>query len=352
MDSSGLVPLFLFLLSFAVFFDTGFWNAPTFSSPNGNISRLAQNLKVTALASRAAGTVEGYQRAFNRWKSFASQTLRVPCFPVSPTNFALYIQYLLERTGSASTINTAFYAINWAHKLAGLESPTDHPTVLLIKEGAVRTCSPKSNRKEPLEPDHLKGLARQTNFEDLLQLRSLVMYVLSFCGFLRSAEILELRRNSISFKSDHMEISILKSKTDQLRQGEILVIAKTEGDLCPVNLLQLYLSKAGIPDNSTEYVFRPISSSKKQKKLVSSDRHISYSTYRESFKASFKGIVPDISKYSTHSTRSGEATIAANSGVKERVFQRHGRWKTKTAKDLYVKDSVYSRLNVSKSLGL
>ena len=60
-----------------------------------------------------------------------------------------------------------------------------------------------------------------------------------------------------------MEISIVKSKTDQLREGEILVIAKTEGDLCPVNLLQLYLSKAGIPDNSTEYVFRAISKSKR-----------------------------------------------------------------------------------------
>ena len=204
--------------------------------------------------------------------------------------------------------------------MAGLESPTDHPTVLLIEEGAVRTCSQKCNRKEPLEPDHLKGLASQTNFEDLLPLRSLVLYVLSFCGFLRSAKILELRRNSISFKNDHMEISIVKSKTDQLSEGEILEIAKTEGDLCPVNLLQLYLCKVGIPDNSAEYVFRPISSSKKQKKLVSSDRHISYSIYRESFKASFKGTVPDISKYSTHSTRSGGATIAANSGVKERVF--------------------------------
>ena len=205
--------------------------------------------------------------------------------------------------------------------MAGLESPTDHPTMLLIKEGAIRTCSPKCNRKEPLEPDHSKGLAHQTNFEDLLQLRSLVMYVLSFCGSLRSVEILKLCRNSISFKSDDMQISIVQSKTDQLREGDILVIAKTEGDLCPVNLLQLYLSKAGIPDNSTEYVFRPISSSKKQKRLVSSDWHISYSTYRESFKASFKGIVPDISKCSTHSTRSGGATIAANSGVKERVFQ-------------------------------
>ena len=79
----GVNSLIFIFIFFAVSFDTGFWNAPTFSSPNGNISRLAQNLTVTALASRAAGTVEGYQRAFNRWKSFASQTLWVPCFPVS-----------------------------------------------------------------------------------------------------------------------------------------------------------------------------------------------------------------------------------------------------------------------------
>lgn len=220
-------------------------------------------------------------------------------------DFALYIQHLVEQTASASAINTVFYAINWAHKLAGLESPTNHSTLLLIKEGAVRMCSQKCNRKELLEPIHLKDLASQTNFDDLLQLRSLVMCVLSFSSLLRSAEILKLQRSDIIYKSDHIEINIVKSKTDQLREGKTLVIAETRGDLCPVKLLMLYLSKAEIPDNSKEYIFRPISSSKKQKKLVSTDKHISYSTYRESFKASFKGIVPDISKYSTHSARSG-----------------------------------------------
>ena len=64
------------------------------------------------------------------------------------------------------------------------------------------------------------------------------MYVLSFCGFLKSAEILELRRSDILFKSDHMELSIVKSKTDQLREGEMLVTAKAEGDQCPVDLLR------------------------------------------------------------------------------------------------------------------
>ena len=126
----------------------------------------------------------------------------------------------------------------------------------------------KSNRLNgALRASSLKDLVSQTNFEDLLQLRSLVMYVVSFSGFLRSAEILELRRSDIIYKSDDIEINIVKSKTDHLRDGKTLVIAETGGDLCPVKLLQLYLSKVEIPDNSKEYIFWAISSSRSRRSL-------------------------------------------------------------------------------------
>jgi len=46
------------------------------------------------------------------------------------------------------------------------------------------------------------------------------------------------------------------------------------------------------------------------------------------------------------------ATTAANSGVNDRVFQRHGRWKSVQAKDTYVDDDLARRLSVSKFLGL
>ena len=69
-------------------------------------------------------------------------------------------------------------------------------------------------------------------------------------------------------------------------------------------------------------------------------------------KKSFANVVPDISKFSTHSTRSGGATLAASSGVSERNLQRHGRWASATAKNIYVKDSLARRLEVSKSLSL
>ena len=42
-------------------------------------------------------------------------------------------------------------------------------------------------------------------------------------------------------------------------------------------------------------------------------------------KEAFKGLA-DVSKIAVHSLRSGGATAAANAGVKDRMFKRHGRW--------------------------
>ena len=136
------------------------------------------------LASRASGTSENYLRAFNRWREFARCVLGVPDFPVSPMDCALYLQYLLESSKSASAINCAFYAFKWLHQIAGGDSPTLHSTVITVKEGALRLVSqPASRRKEPLEVIHLKQLAEKTDFDNLLQLRSLVMFILAFSGF-------------------------------------------------------------------------------------------------------------------------------------------------------------------------
>lgn len=117
-----------------------------------------------------------------------------------------------------------------------------------------------------------------------------------------------------------MEINIVKSKIDQLREGKILVIVEIGGDFCLVKLLQLYFFKAEILDNFKEYIFRLIFFFKKYKKFVFFDKYISYFIYREFFKALFKDIVFDILKYSIYFIRLGGALIAVNFGVKERIF--------------------------------
>ena len=44
--------------------------------------------------------------------------------------------------------------------------------------------------------------------------------------------------------------------------------------------------------------------------------------------------------------------MASNGGVNERCWKCHGRWRSESAKDGYVVDSVDKRLSVSQILGL
>ena len=97
--------------------------------------------------------------------------------------------------------------------------------------------------------------------------------------------------------------------------------------------------------------FPPLIKTKLPCKLVQVDKHISYANFRGQLTKSLQSILLDPSVYRTHSFRSRGALRAANSGVSDIIFQRHGRWKSVAAKD-YVKDDMSSRLVVWKSLGL
>ena len=139
--------------------------------------------------------------------------LGVPDFPVSPMDCALYLLFLLESSKSTSAMNCAFYAFKWPHQIAGVDSPTLHPTIIAVEEGALRLVSqPASQRKEPLEMFQLKQLAEKTDFDNLFQLRSLVTFILAFSGFFRSSELCLIRSRHVQFSLDHVTIVIEKAK--------------------------------------------------------------------------------------------------------------------------------------------
>ena len=62
------------------------------------------------------------------------------------------------------------------------------------------------------------------------------------------------------------------------------------------------------------------------------------------------GVKSDI--FGLHSLRSGGATAAAIMGVPDRLFKKHGRWKSEQVKDGYIKDDVHPLLLVSNCLGV
>ena len=60
--------------------------------------------------------------------------------------------------------------------------------------------------------------------------------------------------NHIHVHEGCMIIKAEKSKTDQLRQGDQVVIAQSGGSVCPVALLKIYLRKLDIDPHSNEFI--------------------------------------------------------------------------------------------------
>ena len=70
---------------------------------------------------------------------------------------------------------------------------------------------------------------------------------------------------------------------------------------------------------------------------------------RELFLSKLFELGYDSGQFGLHSLRAGGATAAANAGVPDHLFKRHGHWRSESAKDGYVEDAVASRMAVSSA---
>ena len=185
----------------------------------------------------------------------------------------------------------------------------------------------------------------------LADVRLAAIALLAYSAFLRYDELAKLRGCDIKFNTDSMSVHITSSKTDQYRQGSSVLIARSQTATCPVAMLERYFTLTGLSTTSKLRLFRGIVHTKAGDRLRASGS-LSYTRMRELLLAKLSQLGYDAKQFGLHSLRSGGATAAANAGVPDRLFKRHGRWRSETAKDGYVKDSVKSLLSVSKALDL
>ena len=104
--------------------------------------------------------------------------------------------------------------------------------------------------------------------------------------------------------------------------------------------------------NSSEYVFRRLKNSKDGLVLDGANVPLSYGRAREELGCFLKDAGYEPRRFSWHSLRHGGATAAAKVGIPDRLFKKHGRWRSEGAKDGYVHESLTESLSVSKALGL
>ena len=108
-----------------------------------------------------------------------------------------------------------------------------------------------------------------------VELRNITLYVLPFADFFGFDDVSRIRRNDLFFNEGFMVIKVPKSKNDQLRRGDEVVISEH-----PVKLLKKYLTKFKIPPDSRDLIFRPIAKGMYSCKLIAPDKPISYGTMR------------------------------------------------------------------------
>ena len=138
---------------------------------------------------------------------------------------------------------------------------------------------------------------------------------------------------------------------DQSREGTRVPIAHTGSDICPVSMIERYFNLAEIQGDPNKHLFRGLSKTMDGYRLWPTGG-ISYTRVRELLLEVLKNVGLDPTEFGLHNLRSGSATAAANAGVPDRWFKRHGRWFSENAKDGYIKDKLDDRLSVTRNLGL
>ena len=316
-----------------------------------SFEKLATSMAGYLVKSRSENTVRKYFHYFQKWEKFVTEK-GGQALPASPILISLYLTDLLDKKCSFHVVSTTVYSIKWAHSLRNLQDPTDNLFVKNLLESAKQTARKEVNRKSPVTSQMLIELCdKYIESTDILVVRDLCMILLGYSGFLRYEEIRNLRCTDITFHDDFFSLCISKSKTDQYRYGSEVVVSKGLTFACPFLMLQRYLSLSAQSVKSNCYLFRPCFRSKGKSLLIYKDKPLRYTRAKECLVARLKEVAFDLN-LGLHFLRAGGVTYAANSGVNDHCWKRHGRWKSDKSKDMYAAVSLDQRLAVSRELDL
>ena len=312
---------------------------------------LAEDMSGYLTESRSSSTNSKYTGYFRRFREFMVSHGR-SYLPCSGMNLSLFLVSLLNKNCTFSVMSSYVYSVKYFHELHCMQDPTIHPCVKNLLECSKRRNIKGRGKKDPISPGHVRQLfVKYFDSTDILVVRDLCIIVLCFSAFLRYDEVSNLYCNDIEFNLDHMSLYIRKSKTDQYRSGNKVLVSMLPSVACPVKAVRRYASVAGMDMKASEFLFKPMFRRGSKAGLITSNKKLSYTRAKEAIVARLSEVACNLN-LGLHSLRAGGATAAASSNVNDRCWKRHGRWTTDSAKDGYVLESVSNQLSVSKSLGL
>ena len=136
-------------------------------------------------------------------------------------------------------------------------------------------------------------------YENVCNQRSKCACLIAYAVFFRCSELLNIRCSDVAFQKSHMSIFIETSKTDIYRDGQRVVIARSNSRFIPVKKFEMFFSWCWFIEDCTEdctnFIFCNLSKTKSRHKLRNRDKALKYIRMQELFIEVFQGFVPDIS---------------------------------------------------------
>ena len=328
---------------------------------DSQLVQLQSGLAESLVMSKAPSTFGKYMPLVSKWELFAAQKGKL-AFPADVLLFLLYLQKLKDEAAGkgtkGSSVPDTVYAVDFAHRLRGLDLPGKYEPARLLCCATRRLLSRPVVKKRPVEK---QDVVKMLDFAvpdfgkiDLNAVRAALFAVLAFCLEARFDDLCDLRISSFFDYGDYFVVFIEHRKTDQYREGQFVPIYDNGEDRGACAFLRAVLPLLGSGNlNSDLHVLRKVGRGRKVGVYMRDDP-LSYGRVRELVRELLLNIGLNPDDHGLHSFRSGAATHAANqSGITDRQWGKHGGWVDgSAAQSGYVLDSAEVALVVPMALAL
>lgn len=281
-------------------------NALTTVEPSGALvsyeQQEAESVRRYQAAEKSAGTRRAYRSDIRQFDLWCRQ--RGLCaLPASPDTVCRFLSHGADSGLSASSLGRRIAAIAYMHELKEIESPTGSKAVRVTLAGIRNTVGAAPQKKTAAT----HGLVRRMLDccpDTIIGLRDRALLSFGFAGAFRRSELAMLRIEDLEETPDGFKVTIRRSKTDQLGQGQTIPIPRGYR-LKPVAATLAWLQAARIDEG---LLFRQVHRSGAVRASGLSGAAIADVVKQRAAQAGL-----DPRQFAGHSLRSGFLTSAAES---------------------------------------
>jgi site-specific recombinase XerD len=312
-----------------------------------DLDRMADEFDQNSLAKN---TRRSYVSDWASWMAFC-ECHRIKPIPAEPADVRRYLTQLGAvggRKGAKLRPRSAqrhLAAIAAAHRAAGIEFDTQHPTLKRTMNGILRTYGARQKGARALRAEDIAAICKSFSL-DLRSVRNKAILLLGFAGGFRRSEIVALNVSDLAFEEGLLRVTLRRSKTDQKGEGRTIVIMRGEKPTtCAVAAMRAWLRAADLEHEGDTPAFRPVSRGGVEFTRLSDksvDRIVKAAVRAAGLKES----------YSAHSLRAGHVTEALARGADRAAIKRQTGHSSDAMLDRYARETDLAANNSSSRIGL